>query len=255
MPAMGILHTRNGITCHSSSRTVWKLVAVMTPALYLYGPSNAWHFCANELPIQMAHKKAPHCTACQSSATDGLEEVVRPDLYVALGVEQNATGDQIKVAYRQAMRTLHPDLDHANPDEAQAMFNEVAEAYRVLSDPTKRQAYDLRGLAGLAEMEFKGDRVITPPPWRVRVGHTSHHFWKREEYFIGLLAETIDLPIHDIKCAYHEATKDPPGVGQAMLVKECTERRAKDIVEALGEFGIICLAEEVPEGERNDASH
>jgi len=65
------------------------------------------------------------------------------DLYDVLGVSHDASPEQIKKAYRTLARQLHPDV---NPDEAtQERFKEVTRAYDVLSDPKKRQMYDLGG--------------------------------------------------------------------------------------------------------------
>mmetsp|Transcript_108084 Transcript_108084/g.232916 ORF Transcript_108084/g.232916 Transcript_108084/m.232916 type:complete len:98 (-) Transcript_108084:232-525(-) len=95
-----------------------------------------------------------------------------------------------------------------------------------------------------------------PPPWRVLIGHTGHHFWKRQEYIVGLLMETraIDLPISHLKRIYKQATSNPPGVGCAVLVEKCTEKKAKDIVEELQEFGLVCMAEEIETEEEPEAS-
>ncbi|WP_435300337.1 molecular chaperone DnaJ [Timonella sp. A28] len=62
------------------------------------------------------------------------------DYYATLGVERNATQDEIKKAYRKLARKLHPDV--AGPD-AEDEFKEVQRAYDVLSSPDKRQQYDL----------------------------------------------------------------------------------------------------------------
>jgi molecular chaperone DnaJ len=65
------------------------------------------------------------------------------DHYATLGVRKDATPEEIKRAYRRLARQLHPDV---NPDaETQERFKEVTSAYEVLSDPSKRQMYDLGG--------------------------------------------------------------------------------------------------------------
>ncbi|MEA2451663.1 MAG: molecular chaperone DnaJ [Actinomycetota bacterium] len=66
------------------------------------------------------------------------------DHYVSLGVNRDASQDEIKRAYRKLARELHPDAGHADP-EAEERFKSVTHAYEVLSDPQKRQRYDTFG--------------------------------------------------------------------------------------------------------------
>jgi molecular chaperone DnaJ len=65
------------------------------------------------------------------------------DYYAILGVRKDAPPEDIKRAYRRLARQLHPDV---NPDaETQERFKEITAAYEVLSDPSKRQLYDMGG--------------------------------------------------------------------------------------------------------------
>lgn len=77
------------------------------------------------------------------------------DYYVMLGVGKTASPDEIKRAYRALALKYHPDK---NPGDAESerQFKEVASAYEVLIDPSKRAMYDARG--------YVGRRPASPPP-------------------------------------------------------------------------------------------
>ena len=69
------------------------------------------------------------------------------DFYAILGVEKNASEDDIKKAYRKMALRFHPDKN--KEADAEEKFKEIAEAYEVLSDGDKRAAYDRYGEEGL----------------------------------------------------------------------------------------------------------
>lgn len=70
----------------------------------------------------------------------------KKDYYNILGVDKNASSDEIKSAYRRLAKKYHPDLNKDNPDAANK-FKEINEAYEVLGDDTKRHNYDQYGSA------------------------------------------------------------------------------------------------------------
>ena len=71
------------------------------------------------------------------------------DYYEVLGVDKNASADEIKKAYRKKAIQYHPDKNPGDK-EAEEKFKEAAEAYDVLSDPQKKARYDQFGHAGMA---------------------------------------------------------------------------------------------------------
>jgi len=82
------------------------------------------------------------------------------DYYDILGVDRSAQGDKLKKAYRKLAMKYHPDR---NPDDSSASekFKETTEAYEVLSDPSKRSAYDQFGHQGVEASGFNSGRSAT----------------------------------------------------------------------------------------------
>ena len=78
------------------------------------------------------------------------------DYYKIMGVDRKATPEEIKRAYRKLARKYHPDV--SKEKDAEARFKEVGEAYEVLKDPKKREAYDRIG------QNWREGQPFTPPP-------------------------------------------------------------------------------------------
>ena len=74
--------------------------------------------------------------------------MAKRDFYEILGVAKNASEEEIKKSYRKLAMKYHPDR---NPDskESEEKFKEVKEAYEMLTNPEKREAYDRHGHAGV----------------------------------------------------------------------------------------------------------
>jgi molecular chaperone DnaJ len=81
--------------------------------------------------------------------------VAKRDYYEVLGVQKNASKDDIKKAYRKLAIQYHPDKNPGNK-EAEEKFKEATEAYEVLADDQKKAAYDQFGFAGVEGMGGSG---------------------------------------------------------------------------------------------------
>ncbi|WP_395342016.1 DnaJ C-terminal domain-containing protein [Ningiella sp. W23] len=78
------------------------------------------------------------------------------DYYKIMGLERDATQNDIKSAYRKLSRKYHPDVSKAS--DAEERFKEIGEAYEVLKDPQKRSAYDQLG------SNWDQNQGFQPPP-------------------------------------------------------------------------------------------
>jgi molecular chaperone DnaJ len=83
---------------------------------------------------------------------------VKRDYYEVLGVPRDASDADVKKAFRQLARTLHPDV--SSEPGAEERFRECAEAYEVLSDPDSRARYDRFGHAGVSGQQLHTDQFM-----------------------------------------------------------------------------------------------
>jgi curved DNA-binding protein CbpA len=86
----------------------------------------------------------------------------QPDLYLVLGLSPDASRTEIAHAYRRQARAVHPDAQPSDPD-ASARFRALTQAYEVLSDPSRRDAYDQHRVPA---KPAPGPSPRRPPAWR-----------------------------------------------------------------------------------------
>lgn len=98
------------------------------------------------------------------------------DYYKILQVDKNASDDDLKKAYRKLAMKWHPDKNPTNKKEAEAKFKQISEAYDVLSDPQKRQIYDLYGEEGLKSGQYP------PPPRSTRANNQGFHYNHQQQH-------------------------------------------------------------------------
>ena len=124
--------------------------------------------------------------------------VVNNDYYKSLGVSRTATKSEIKVAYFQLAKKYHPD---ANPGDANAKqkFQEIAEAYTVLSDDSQRQQYDSYGVSN--------DQGFQQYQQRQSYGYSAPQNVNPEEVFKKMFEELgLQETIKNLEDAKEEAT-------------------------------------------------
>ena len=107
------------------------------------------------------------------------------DYYDILGVDRSAQGDELKKAYRKLAMKYHPDR---NPDDASASekFKEATEAYEVLSDSSKRSAYDQFGHQGVDASGFSSGGRSPTDAFNDILEIYSEIFLEAEIHFLDL---------------------------------------------------------------------
>lgn len=105
--------------------------------------------------------------------------MAKQDYYETLGIARDASEAEIKKAYREKAKELHPDRNPENREWARKEFRKVAEAYEILSDPQKRAQYDRYGHVGPAQGFTFGDMDFS----RARQDYRSFGFGSFEDLF------------------------------------------------------------------------
>lgn len=147
---------QNRALCHSRQKSWKQAIADCEKALELdpsytkarktrakaLGENGNWEEAVRDLKaIQEENPSEPGIAKEIRDAEMELKKSKRKDYYKILGIEKDATEQQIKKAYRKLAIVHHPDK---NPDDADAAdrFKEIQEAHETLSDPQKRERYD-----------------------------------------------------------------------------------------------------------------
>lgn len=182
------------------------------------------------------------------------------DYYDILGVSRDASEDEIKKAFRQLARKYHPDV---NPDkkDAEEKFKEINEAFEVLKDPEKRQAYDRFGEAGVEAEGYRSsgrgfpgfDDIFSDFGFgdifnvfsgsgqgpRSRHAHENGADLKYEleidleDAFRGVTIK-IEVPRHE-KCSVCKGSGAKPGTSS----KQCSKCRGSGEVRMVRQIGFI----------------
>ncbi|CAA9962049.1 DnaJ domain containing protein [Pyrenophora teres f. maculata] len=154
----------------------------------------------------------------QASADTG---EVKTSYYLLLGVERDATQDELKKAYRRKALELHPDRNYGDVERATALFAEVRNAYEVLSDEQERAWYDahegtiLRGGTGeevAADTWQGGIRMTTPDELARMMGKFRGNvdFTDSPNGFFGFVRDTFEqLAKEEAYAAAYEDIEPP----------------------------------------------
>ena len=100
------------------------------------------------------------------------------DYYQILGIDEQATEEQIKQAYRKLAKQYHPDL-HPGDAKAEARFRDIVEAYEILGNREKRKAYDEKRKKASRVGEKKTRTQATTPEMDIQ------NFTKHMESYFG----------------------------------------------------------------------
>ncbi|KAG6139327.1 hypothetical protein E4U34_006097 [Claviceps purpurea] len=161
---------------------------------------------------------------------DGEPPVVDP--YEVLGLEKEATADQIKSAYRKAALQNHPDkVPDDRKDEAHSKFQQIAFSYAILSDPVRRKRYDTTGSTSEAIVDADGFNWSDYFREQFKDSISADAIQKFADKYKGSTEEKDDILI-----AYEQCAGDMDQVYERVMLSDVTEddeRFRKIIDEAI----------------------
>ena len=142
-------------------------------------------------------------------------------LYENLGVPSTATAEEIKDAYRRQAMNWHPDRNPSNKVEAESRFKEIGYAYKVLSDPERRTAYDNELKFQQSESESTNFDAGARP-----------HDSTREEADGMFFEQMLDLAFELSRRGF-----DPDKILKMLLALDCPEGLARAVKKRLEDLG------------------
>ncbi|ORZ36261.1 hypothetical protein BCR44DRAFT_1433104 [Catenaria anguillulae PL171] len=107
-----------------------------------YAKTEQWEAALRDYKAAMDIESTPELRQAAQHAERMMRVASRKDYYKVLGVDRDASEDEIKKAYRKLALKYHPDKTSGCPD-LEAKFKECSEAYEILSDPQKRRRFDM----------------------------------------------------------------------------------------------------------------
>ncbi len=170
-------------------------------------------------------------------------------LYDLLGVRETAAADEIKRAYRKAAMRWHPDRNAGREDAARAAFQEIKDAYAILSDAAQRQVYDAvyaeqmqawerhlqRQVREQAEREAEA-RAAAEAAYAEKVAlamRFADEGYNRDVVFGVLIGQQCEIElagrIADSAVALHRSRQAPPVADEAFVVGQGESEASKHV--------------------------
>lgn len=176
---------------------------------------------------------------------------MKKDYYDVLGVNKDATSEQIKKAYRRAVLKHHPDRNKENEAEASEKFKEASEAYAVLGDDEKRDIYNRYGHEGAERANWNfnfdmsdifGGRDIFggADPFSVFFGHRRQQRGSDTQTDVLLTLEEIATGIEK-QISFRRADQCDTCHGMGGTGISCSECRGQGRIRQHGPFTTIIV--------------